>query len=1015
MRGARRLLLVLTVALHLPAGHAIAQPADEQELPPALLAQLEPDQPSQPLRISRAETNVLIRGFIAETTTTLTFQNDNERDLAGELVFPVPHGSTVAGYSLDIEGELVQAVPVERHQARIVFETEQRKSIDPGLVEWTRGNNFRTRVWPIPAGGSRTVQVQYISQLDRTDRGMRYHLPLRYEDPVAYFDLSVNIPGAGPRPLVAGFDPSTFVINEGDGGFSVRLQEEEASVTTDLVIIMPDAPGEDDTEAIVAVDSAGEHYFAIATVLPGEDDPDATPEPRADWICVLWDASFSRIDADVERELAVLAAHVKLLGDVMVEVIVVRDVVELPMLFAATNGDAGAIVEYLRGLPMDGGTRLDADLTSAITGSTSRTSDSYDYVIAFTDGLGTLGQDPGDLDCPLFTISSGSLTDQRFLEYIAQRSGGRHFDLARRDEADIARAIGLGSNSLNRFDFDEHVAEVCLSDPQPVAGGGELFIVTGRLSGDQTTVTMNAGRAGESTITLRAADAGGHGVIPRLWAQMMIDDLAALPEENHDQLLALGRKFNLVTPGTSLLVLETAEQHIEHRIEPPKSRPEIRAQYAAAMKAMAAQEDSRRTDKTEALLAMWSERVAWWEKEFDYPADYRHKTERGNDDAPMGGARRAPPAPREASDADGGGGGFDEGDFAVQEATGMVLADAEVAPDRLNESTEGARFGFENSLVTSSQAAAGPSIKLQPWDPDTPYLKALRDAGVGAAYDTYLVLRAEYAQSPAFFLDCAEFFFTSRQHALGRRVLTSILELELDDPALLRVVAHRLQQAGEIDLAVTLFEQVLELRPEEPQSYRDLALVLTERGETQRTIELLQQVVMGDWDSRFPRIEMIALMELNRILGTASESAKRDLTLDPRLIKLLDVDIRIILAWDADMTDIDLWVIEPSGEKCFYSHNRTRIGGRMSADFTGGYGPEEYLLRRAMNGKYEIAAHYFGSSQQKLTGATTIQATVIVNYGRPDEDRRTITMRLTEPDDEVAVGRIEFQDGRLVR
>ena len=27
---------------------------------------------------------------------------------------------------------------------------------------------------------------------------------------------------------------------------------------------------------------------------------------------------------------------------------------------------------------------------------------------------------------------------------------------------------------------------------------------------------------------------------------------------------------------------------------------------------------------------------------------------------------------------------------------------------------------------------------------------------------------------------------------------------------------------------------------------------------------------------------------------------------DPRLVKLLDVDMRIVMTWDADMTDIDL-------------------------------------------------------------------------------------------------------------
>ena len=76
--------------------------------------------------------------------------------------------------------------------------------------------------------------------------------------------------------------------------------------------------------------------------------------------------------------------------------------------------------------------------------------------------------------------------------------------------------------------------------------------------------------------------------------------------------------------------------------------------------------------------------------------------------------------------------------------------------------------------------------------------------------------------------------------------------------------------------------------------------------------------------------------------------------LDERLEKLLQFDVRIVMTWHADNTDIDLWVIEPSGEKAFYSHNRTTIGGLVSRDFTGGYGPEEYLLRRAMKGDLPV-------------------------------------------------------------
>ena len=132
------------------------------------------------------------------------------------------------------------------------------------------------------------------------------------------------------------------------------------------------------------------------------------------------------------------------------------------------------------------------------------------------------------------------------------------------------------------------------------------------------------------------------------------------------------------------------------------------------------------------------------------------------------------------------------------------------------------------------------------------------------------------------------------------------------------------------------------------------------------------------------------------------------MTLDPRLRRLLDVDVRIVLTWDTDETDMDLWVTEPTGERCDYSHNRTAIGGLLSRDFTAGYGPEEYLLRRAYGGTYAIQANFNGTHSQALTGPTTAQATVVTHFGRPDESRRTLTLRLTDEKEVVDIGSVSF-------
>ena len=55
-------------------------------------------------------------------------------------------------------------------------------------------------------------------------------------------------------------------------------------------------------------------------------------------------------------------------------------------------------------------------------------------------------------------------------------------------------------------------------------------------------------------------------------------------------------------------------------------------------------------------------------------------------------------------------------------------------------------------------------------------------------------------------------------------------ELELKDARLMRIVAHTLQQQGQLNAAIDIFSKVRDARPEEPQSHRDLALALEARG-----------------------------------------------------------------------------------------------------------------------------------------------------------------------------------------
>ena len=326
-------------------------------------------------------------------------------------------------------------------------------------------------------------------------------------------------------------------------------------------------------------------------------------------------------------------------------------------------------------------------------------------------------------------------------------------------------------------------------------------------------------------------------------------------------------------------------------------------------------------------------------------------------------------------------------------------------------------------------APAEASVTLAAWDPKTPYLQSLKDcaaahngkdAPIDMLYRRYLELREKNTSSPAFFLDCAGFFFGRKEKRLAIRILSNLAEMKIEDPALLRTFAWRLREAGEYDRAIPVLRKVAKLRPEEPHSFRDLALLLTERAKDRcsaadatEAMALLKKTAFTPWKRQNARaVAVFALEELNALASWCDWQIWPDKPETPEwdnaFKHLLDMDLRIILAWDADNTDIDIHVLEPNGEEAFYKNRRTESGGFVSQDITTGYGPEEYLQLKGQEGVYKVLTHYYGSSQQKLTGPATATATVYTNWGRKEEKRQILSLRLDKPKEKVTVGEITF-------
>ena len=965
--------------------------------PPALMIKL--NDRSEPLPVSKIQVEARIHGFLAETRMTLTFSNPHDRQLEGDLYFPLPEGALLSGYALDIRGVMVDGVPVERDKGRQVFEMIVRQGIDPGLAEWVQGNNFKTRVFPIPAHGTRTVMVRYVSDVVHTERGTSYVLPLNFRAAISQFELRVEVVKPAAAPLVGHSVVPGLAFTPWREGYVAEAKATDVKLNGVLMIDLPELARPD-----VQIEKGpdGQFYF-LAYDFPVDPRPEAEREARKtpSRVTILWDASGSRAGKVRDQDLATVEAYFGGLAHVTVEVdlVVFRNVAAPAKHFTITGGQAEALLAELRAVDYDGGTQL---------GAISPAADAVapDLYLLFSDGLSNFGKaEPEGFRAPVFAFAADPSADHAFLRSLAQRTGGDSFNLGRLSPGAAAAAVGRPAFTFLGASADgKSIAETYPQAGQPVRGRFTLF---GRLMGPEAKLNLSYGVLGKPLasreLTLSQSQATEGTLLSTAWAQKKVEALQSAPERNSDEILETGKRYGLVTPETSLIVLDSLEQYVEHEIMPPASLHDLREQYGEIMEQRKRELAGEETSKLERIAALWKQRVEWWNTEFDAPENFRW-----SDKEKTGGARATNGDRRESAGLDvplASGDGPAEQELIRDEGLvsgepGPPAAGAAAPPPPM-------RPDAAPKKADAGEAEEEPAIVLQAWNPDTPYLEALKKAAPATLFATYMNQREQYGNAPAFYLDCADFFYARQQKELGLQVLSNVAEMELQNAALLRILGGRLAQLGHLELAMAAFEEVLRLRPEEPQSHRDLALVLAQLGQYGRALELLQHVVMNRWD-RFDEIELIALMEFNALLPKARAQGLTKVSLDPRLIQLLDVDVRIVITWDADLTDIDLWVLEPTGEKVYYQHMLSTIGGHFSKDFTQGYGPEEYIIRKARHGVYKIQANFYGSQAQMMSGAVTLQADIYTNYGRPNEQHRAITLRLVDKKDTIDVGEIEF-------
>jgi hypothetical protein len=989
-----RLLVLLLVC----SGGTLAQNAaifiDAPPLPPPV--RMDIGKSGQPIRLQSLALRSEIVGGHARTRAEMEFFNPNDRVLEGELVFPLLAGQEIDGFALDIGGELREAVPVEKARGKEIFEEVIRRRVDPALLETTSGENFRLRVYPLPARGTRRVVIHYSERLDVRHGHYLYRAAIAAAAKLERFSLEVLVASPAGAPLSRIPGNADFTLQASGTWYRGEIRRAAFDARDWIEIAIPD--GGTKSAAMASVQHwRGDDYLQIDAPIDLRRAPRRLPAR----VGIVWDSSLSGRLRDHAAEFELLDEYFRAMRRGSVELIRLRDVAESPQTFVIVGGDWSALKRALQETVYDGA----SDLQSWQFGK------GIAEVLFFSEGLGNYGASIGNAPVPhegvsIFPVVASASANRAALRALSRQGG----------DADADLLIDLGGDRQAATDAllqaRTRVASVT------AAGDGELRVDAAMLARGRLAVSGRFKGQAPPRIRLELIDPDGRRrlldvpvapaatqgdpqqdapLVARRWARLTLDRMEGDYRRHRAEIRRLGLNFGMLTRETSLIVLDDVADYVRHDIAPP---PSLRARYDELKAGQATRERTTRAAHLDRIAAQYADKVAWWKRDFPKTREVHvlAKQDRAEPDASM--AREMAPSPPPVPTST---------PAPIAEAAPMErAAGAPAGAQARAPRKSAARSGGRDDAAADSAPSIG--IGLKKWTADAAYMDRLRTSTDAGIYADYVDERADWINSSAYYLDVAELLFERRQPVLALRVLSNLAEMELENRAILRILGYRLMQAGKPALAVPLFEQVRELAPFEPQSHRDLGLAYADVGALQQAADALYEVARREWDGRFAEVGLIALTEMNALIATHPgqiDTAR----FDARLLHKLPVDLRVVLNWDADNSDMDLWVTDPNGERAYYGNRLTRQGGRMSVDLTAGYGPEEFMLKSALPGTYKVEANYYGNRQQLISGTVNLRLVLITGFGTSHERRQSTILRLGNRQEVVLVGEFEVGAG----
>lgn len=559
-----------------------------------------------PLGIKYQRVAVDIVDGAAVTRVEQVFVNSSSRQLEAHYVFPLPKGAALQDFYLYINGKKTKGEVLEKQKATDIYEGIVRRLQDPGLLEYVDSDAFRARVFPVPANGEQKIELTFSQVLDFNAGVYTYHYPLGASTRGAPrltvqqdFTFSANI--KSKTPLRSIYSPTHRL------GVS-RKSENNAVAGLEL------GAGTDISKDL-------DLFYTVSDKAVGLTFMSHRPDPEQPGFFMALISPKAELKADeiiAKRVTFVIDTSGSMMGDRMKlardtlkysvqklnardEFNVVRFSTDVEALFEkpqpASEANVKKAVEFVSGLEAIGGTAIDEAMVRALKDGANR-GDKPHMVMFITDGHPTVGETDeatisknakaANTGSRVFTFGVGDELNARLLDRIAEEGQGTS-DFAR-DGRDFELKVGGFFDKVANpvlADLALDLSAFGAYDVYPKRLGdlfkGSQLVVMGRYRTPKDgTVLLTGSFNGKKQVFEYRADAVKQGTqydfVPRLWAirkvGYLLEEIRLRGEkpELKDEIVTLGKKYGIVTPYTSYLVVEDTPMPVA-RNQPTTTMP----------------------------------------------------------------------------------------------------------------------------------------------------------------------------------------------------------------------------------------------------------------------------------------------------------------------------------------------------------------------------------------------------------------------------------------------------------